>query len=87
MKRSPHKKANGVDDSPAILQELADFRIIAAGSKRASRTISDLTWQRAQSDAIERDDFRTVWYAGHVTAILTNDVDVIYRPRDARWFF
>ena len=60
-----------------ILRELADARISALGAQRASRAVSDLSWQRAQSYAIQRDDFRTVWHAGHVTALLTNDVDVI----------
>ena len=60
-----------------ILRELADARISALGGPRASRAVSDLGWQRAQSYAIQRDDFRTVWHAGHVTALLTNDVDVI----------
>ena len=60
-----------------ILQELADIRSRAVGTQRASRAVSDLNWQRAQSYAIQRDDFRTVWHAGHVNALLTNDVDVI----------
>lgn len=60
-----------------ILRELADARSRAVGTQRASRVISDLNWQRAQSYAIQRDDFRTVWHAGHVNALLTNDVDVI----------
>src|SRR5262249_253870 len=49
----------------------------ALGAQRASRAVSELGWQRAQSYAIQRDDFRTVWHAGHVTALLTNDVDVV----------
>jgi hypothetical protein len=60
-----------------ILRELADARVSALGGQRASRVVSDIGWQRAQSYAIQRDDFRTVWHAGHVTALLTNDVDVI----------
>jgi len=60
-----------------ILKQLADARIRASGSARASRAISELGWQRAQSYAIQRDDFRTVWHAGHVTALLIHGVDLI----------
>jgi hypothetical protein len=67
----------GSDRSVEILHELTDARIRAVGGSRASRAVSDLGWQRAQSYGIQRDDFRTVWHAGHVSALLTNDVDVI----------
>jgi hypothetical protein len=67
----------GARRSLEILQDLGSARLRALGGARASRAISDLWWQRAQSYAIQRDDSRSVWHAGHVTAILTNDVDVV----------
>ena len=67
----------GSDRSIEILSELTDARLRAVGTPRASRAVSDLSWQRAQSYGIQRDDFRTVWHAGHVSALLTNDVDVV----------
>jgi hypothetical protein len=67
----------GGHHSLEILKELASARIRATGSPRASRAVSDLNWQRAQSYAIQRDDFRTIWHAGHITALLTNGVDLI----------
>lgn len=60
-----------------IVRELADARSRAVGTQSASRAVSELNWQRAQSYAIQRDDFRSVWHAGHVHELLTNDVDVI----------
>ena len=63
--------------SVEILRELANTRISALGNMRASRAIGELNWQNAQAYAIQRDDFRSVWHAGHITAILSNDVDVV----------
>lgn len=60
-----------------ILEDLGKARLRALGTPRASRAVSDLAWQRAQSYAIQREDDRSVWHAGHVTAILTNDTDVV----------
>ncbi len=60
-----------------ILSELAAYRKAGFSAARASRSVSDLAWQRAQSYSIQRDDFRTVWHAGHVTAILSNGTDAI----------
>lgn len=67
----------GSDRSIEILHELTVARIRGVGASRASRAVSDLNWQPAQAYGIQRDDFRTVWHAGHVSALLTNDVDVI----------
>ena len=60
-----------------ILRDLASARLAAIGSQRSSRVIGDLNWQRAQSYGIQIDDARSVWHAGHITALLTNGTDVI----------
>ena len=60
-----------------ILRELADTRISALGGQRASRAIGEIAWQNAQAYAIQRDDFRSVWHAGHITALLSNDIDIV----------
>jgi hypothetical protein len=70
-------RRTGAHRSLEILKELSEARIRAAGGLRASRAVSEIGWQRAQSYAIQRDDFRTVWHAGHVEALITNGVDVI----------
>ena len=81
MKTRFHKPHSGGAHSIAILKELTSLRIIGAGSPRASRTISELGWERAQSYAIQREEqgdaYRTVWHAGHITAILSNETDVV----------
>ena len=68
---------SGGEHSVKILKQLTDARLSAVGLTKASRVVSELGWQRAQSYSIQRDDFRSVWHAGHVTALLTNGVDVI----------
>jgi hypothetical protein len=81
MKKRFRKPSGGGEHSIAILKELASLRIVGSGSQRASRTISDLGWERAQSYAIQREGqgiaYRTVWHAGHITAILSNETDVV----------
>ena len=70
-------KLSGGEHSLRILNQLTDTRLSAAGLLKASRVVSELGWQRAQSYSIQRDAFRSVWHAGHVTSLLTNGVDVI----------
>jgi len=60
-----------------ILRELGDARVITIGGPRASRAVSELVWEPAQENAIQRDDFSTVWHAGHVSALLSNGQDVV----------
>ncbi|MEO7271400.1 MAG: hypothetical protein ABIX28_07290 [Vicinamibacterales bacterium] len=74
---APSAIPTGGSRSLETLEELGYARIKAFGTSRASRAVSDLAWNRAQSYAIQRDDARSIWHAGHVTAILSNDVDVI----------
>ncbi len=68
---------SGAHRSLEILHELAGVRHRAFGAQRASRAVGELAWTNAQAYAIQRDDFRSVWHAGHVTALLSNGVDVI----------
>jgi hypothetical protein len=63
--------------SLAILSDLAGNRLASIGSQGSSRAVGLLGWQRAQSYGIQIDDIRTVWHAGHISALLTNGVDVI----------
>ncbi len=71
----PHR--TGVHHSLKVLRTLGEARAIAFGSPRAGRALGELDWQPAQAAAIQRDDFRTAWHAGHVSALLSNGVDVI----------
>ena len=68
----PHGGQHSLD----ILRQLADFRKGGLSTRRASRAVSDLSWQRAHHTLSDRD-FRTVWHSGHVTAILANESDAI----------
>jgi hypothetical protein len=70
-------RRRGAHRSIEILQELAEARLTATGLQRAGRAVSELTWQPAQAYAIQRDDFRDVWHAGHVSALVSNGVDVV----------
>src|SRR5215211_1032153 len=60
-----------------ILRALGDARVITIGGPRASRAVSELVWEPAQENAIQLDDFSTVWHAGHVSALLSNGQDVV----------
>jgi hypothetical protein len=71
------KVRSGARNSLDILQGLSRARTAAFGAPRASRTVGEIAWQPAQSDAIQIDGSRTVWNAGHVTSLLTGDLDVI----------
>lgn len=77
MEKYQSKQRTGAHRSLEILKELADARIRSFNAQRSSAAVTDIGWQRAQSYAIQRDDFRTVWHAGHVEALLTNGIDVI----------
>jgi hypothetical protein len=60
------------------LENLANLRASRLGiAARSGRTISDLQWRLAQSYAIQRDDRREFWHAGHVSAILSDGFIVI----------
>lgn len=66
-----------------ILQELTGARLGAAGLQRAGRALGAIDWHPAQAYAIQRDDFRDVWHAGHVTALVSNGVDVVAASQTA----
>lgn len=65
-------------DGHRSLETLAKLRADRLGiGLRAGRTVSDLRWRPAQSYAIQRDDTREVWHAGHVSALLSDGFVVI----------
>ncbi len=60
------------------LETLAKLRISRFGPEyRASRSIGDLRWLPAQSYAIQRDQVREVWHAGHISALVSDDHVVV----------
>jgi hypothetical protein len=71
------ERRGGAHRSVEILHELDGARLAATGQQRAGRAVSELTWQPAQAYAIQRDSFRDVWHAGHVSALVSNGVDVV----------
>lgn len=71
-------QGNEQADGHRSLEALAKLRAdrLALGL-RAGRTVSELHWRPAQSYAIQRDDRREVWHAGHVSALLSDGFVVI----------
>jgi hypothetical protein len=63
--------------STVVVQQLDRSRFAGLAAARASRTIGELQWRPAQAGAIQRDDQRTTWHAGHVEAILSDGQTVI----------
>ncbi len=59
------------------LEKLAEKRLESIVVRRASRAIGEIRWLPAQSYAIQRDDYRETWHAGHVSALLSDGNQVI----------
>jgi hypothetical protein len=70
-------KLGGGARSMRIQAVLRDHLFAGVGDRRASRTLSDIQWVRAQNESIQLDDFREVWHAGQVSAIVSNGHDVV----------
>ena len=77
MPPTPNPAFTGGIRSLSILSDLTRDRLASIGSQGSSRAVGLLGWQRAQSYGIQIDDIRTIWHAGHISALLTNGVDVI----------